>query len=156
MSAPLTIEQMIQNHNINVNIADAKTLDGHKLEEFAMIGHKHDAKDITSGIVSPERLPSATANSAGVVQLSSSTASDSESVAASSKAVKAVKLAADGKAAKDHKHAPKDITTGTFEALIVAQSNTNYSSRQIRNTIFSTAAPTDTAGQNGDVWMRYK
>jgi len=47
------------------------------------------------------------------------------------------------------------IAGGTFTGKAYAQSNTNYTTGQIRNIFFSTAAPT-TEGNNGDLWVRYE
>lgn len=43
---------------------------------------------------------------------------------------------------------------GTMTGALVAQANANYSTRQVRNMIISTAAPS--GGSNGDVWVKYK
>ncbi len=45
---------------------------------------------------------------------------------------------------------------GTMTGALVAQTNTNYDTRQVRNVIISTAAPTASNGSNGDIWVRYK
>ena len=45
---------------------------------------------------------------------------------------------------------------GTMTGALVAQTNTNYGTRQVRNVIISTAAPTASNGSNGDIWVRYK
>ena len=42
---------------------------------------------------------------------------------------------------------------GTMEGALVAQTNTNYTTRQVRNVIISTASPS--GGSNGDIWIRY-
>ena len=47
------------------------------------------------------------------------------------------------------------IAGGTFTGKAYAQSNTDYTTGQIRNIFFSTAAPT-TEGNNGDAWMQYE
>lgn len=38
---------------------------------------------------------------------------------------------------------------------LVAQSNTNYTTPQVRNIIMSTSAPTAADGKNGDIWIQY-
>ncbi|MED4068652.1 phage tail protein [Priestia megaterium] len=156
MGAPLTIEQILQNHAVGVNLSDAESLSGHPLEDFSMVGHKHSADDITTGIMNPSRLPTGTTTGKGVVSLSSETDSDSQSLAATPYAVKAVKTLATGKADKSHTHGAGDITTGTFPALIAAASNKNYTTRQIRNIYLSTSAPSTNSGQDGDVWFQYE
>ena len=45
---------------------------------------------------------------------------------------------------------------GTMTGALVAQTNTNYDTRQVRNVIISTAAPTASNGSNGDIWVRYR
>lgn len=42
---------------------------------------------------------------------------------------------------------------GTMTGALVAQSNTNYTTRQVRNIIISTDDPS--GGQSGDIWIRY-
>lgn len=43
----------------------------------------------------------------------------------------------------------------TMTGPLVAQSNTNYTTAQVRNIIMSTSAPTVTDGNNGDIWIQY-
>lgn len=50
----------------------------------------------------------------------------------------------------------KTDTDNIMESKITAQSNTDYTARQVHNIIFSTAAPTSSDGQNGDIWMVYE
>ena len=45
---------------------------------------------------------------------------------------------------------------GTMIGALVAQTNTNYDTRQVRNVIISTASPTASNGSNGDIWVKYK
>lgn len=47
-----------------------------------------------------------------------------------------------------------DKSGGTMTGALVAQSNTNYTTRQVRNVIISTADPS--GGQSGDIWIRYQ
>jgi len=46
------------------------------------------------------------------------------------------------------------ISGGTFTGIAKAQSNTSYTTRQLRNVIMSTANPS--GGSNGDIWIKYK
>ena len=46
------------------------------------------------------------------------------------------------------------ISGGTFTGVAVAQTNTSYTTRQLRNVIMSTANPS--GGSNGDIWIKYK
>lgn len=43
----------------------------------------------------------------------------------------------------------------TMTGPLIAQSNTNYTTPQVRNIIMSTQAPTATDGNNGDIWIQY-
>ena len=42
---------------------------------------------------------------------------------------------------------------GTMTGALVAQSNTNYTTAQVRNIFISTADPS--SGSNGDIWLKY-
>lgn len=41
----------------------------------------------------------------------------------------------------------------TMTGALIAQTNTNYTTRQVRNVIISTGNPT--GGSNGDIWIKY-
>ena len=45
------------------------------------------------------------------------------------------------------------IAGGTFTGVAVAQTNTSYTTRQLRNVILSTSDPS--GGSNGDIWIKY-
>lgn len=156
MAAPLTIEQMILNHNIGVNISDATTLKGYTIDQFLMVGAKFDASAIVSGTFTQARLPAATQNAAGIVQLSDSVSSNSSGVAASSAAVYSVKLEADGKANLEHTHSPSDIVTGAFTATLTALSSLSLNTGIIRNIFISDIAPTAGIGKDGDIYLQYQ
>jgi hypothetical protein len=47
------------------------------------------------------------------------------------------------------------IGGGTFTGPAVAQNNTSYTTKQIRNIVFSVNEPLSTDGDNGDVWIVY-
>jgi len=47
------------------------------------------------------------------------------------------------------------IAGGTFTGKAYAEANTDYTTGQIRNVFFSTAAPVAEGG-NGDLWVRYE
>lgn len=55
----------------------------------------------------------------------------------------------------------EDLTTyvptagATMTGPLIAQSNTNYTTAQVRNIIMSTSAPTASDGNNGDIWIQY-
>lgn len=48
-----------------------------------------------------------------------------------------------------------DKSGGTLTGPLVAQSNTNYTTKQVRNVILSTSEPTSSDGANGDIWIKY-
>lgn len=156
MAAPLTVEQMILNHNIGVNISDATTFKGHSISDFLMTGATFDADALVSGTIDPKRLPVATDSSPGIVELSDNVNSNSSSVAASSAAVQAVKLEADGKANAQHQHDPKDINAGAFTNVLSAQSSLSLGTGIIRNIFISDQAPVSTTGNDGDIYFQYQ
>lgn len=45
---------------------------------------------------------------------------------------------------------------GTMTGALVAQTNTSYTTRQVRNVVYSTAEPTSNDGSNGDMWAVYE
>lgn len=48
-----------------------------------------------------------------------------------------------------------NINSPNFIGTPTVSSNTNYTTRQLRNIILSTSEPTSTDGQNGDIWIVY-
>ena len=44
----------------------------------------------------------------------------------------------------------------TMTGPLVAQTNTNYTTRQVRNMIMSTGEPISSQMQNGDIWVKYR
>ena len=44
---------------------------------------------------------------------------------------------------------------GTLTGIVTAQSNADYTTKQIRNVILSTSEPTSSDGANGDIWIKY-
>ena len=46
-----------------------------------------------------------------------------------------------------------DISGGTMTGALVAQNNTNYTTKQVRNIFISTADPS--GGDSGDIWIKY-
>lgn len=156
MAAPLSVEQMIMNHNIGVNISNATTLDGHTASEFALTGHKHNASDINSGTMGAAYLPNASKTAKGIVQLSSKIDSTDETTAATPYAVNQVSQIAQGKADAAHKHDPKDINAGTFTGRMVAMSEGETGPPMIRNIIISPLQPTSSVGKDGDLYFVFK
>lgn len=55
-----------------------------------------------------------------------------------------------------NKLADKPIINGQLQDITVAKSNTSYTEPQVRNIILSNKTPTQTEGNNGDVWITYK
>lgn len=47
-------------------------------------------------------------------------------------------------------------TAQTMSSRLVAQNNTEYTTKQVRNIIMSTAEPTSSDGDNGDIWIVYE
>lgn len=48
----------------------------------------------------------------------------------------------------------KTNVAATMAAILTAQNNTSYTTKQVRNIILSTADPS--GGSNGDIWIKYK
>lgn len=48
------------------------------------------------------------------------------------------------------------IAGGTFTGIAKAQSNTSYTTGQVRNIFVSASDPASGDGGNGDVWLKYK
>ena len=46
-----------------------------------------------------------------------------------------------------------DISGGTMTGALIAQNNTNYTTKQVRNIFISTSDPS--GGSNGDIWIKY-
>ena len=49
-----------------------------------------------------------------------------------------------------------DKSGGAMSGALVAQNNTDYEIKQVRNIFISTADPTDSDGADGDIWLKYK
>ena len=45
---------------------------------------------------------------------------------------------------------------GTMTGKLIAQSNTDYATKQVRNVVCSTAGPKSSDGANGDLWAVYE
>lgn len=56
---------------------------------------------------------------------------------------------------KGDKGDPGGITGGTLNDILVAYSNTEYATKQVRNIIISPEEPTAADGDDGDIWIRY-
>lgn len=46
-----------------------------------------------------------------------------------------------------------NIAGGTLTGILVAQNNTSYTTKQVRNIFISTSDPS--GGSNGDIWIKY-
>ena len=88
----------------------------------AAASHTHDASAIISGVINIARLPTASTTVQGIVQLSTSTASTSTTLAATASAVKEAYDLAAGKAASSHTHpyVSTDMTHGAVGSLCFA------------------------------------
>lgn len=108
-----------------------ETLDGHTAAEFIL------KTEVVNNLTSAStNLPLSAAQGKALndkITSASSTASSASTTAAAA-------LAKSG---------------GTMTGALVAQSNANYTTRQVRNVVFSTSAPSSSAGQNGDIWFVY-
>ena len=63
-----------------------------------------------------------------------------------------------GKSASDFLsaiNAKAPLASPTFTGTPKASTNTSYTTAQLRNVILSTADPTSTDGNNGDIWIKY-
>ena len=47
------------------------------------------------------------------------------------------------------------ISGGTMTGTLVAQNNTAYTTKQVRNIFLSTGDPAASVGSNGDIWIKY-
>ena len=56
-------------------------------------------------------------------------------------------------AAASHSHSASSISAGTFTGAVVAQNNTDYTTKQVRNIFLSTGSPS--GGASGDIWIKY-
>ena len=59
----------------------------------------------------------------------------------------------DQKAPLSHTHSAANITAGALAGIVVANSNTAYTTAQVRNIVLSTGEPS--GGNNGQVWIKY-
>lgn len=48
-----------------------------------------------------------------------------------------------------------NISGGTMTGALVAQNNTDYTTKQVRNIFVSTSDPTSSTGTNRDIWIKY-
>lgn len=48
-----------------------------------------------------------------------------------------------------------NVSGGTLTGALIAQSNNNYMTGQVRNIYLSTEAPTNDVGSDGDIWIVY-
>ena len=62
-----------------------------------------------------------------------------------------------GAAASSHTHSASNITAGTLGGSVVANATAvgTLTTKQIRNITISTAVPTSSDGENGDIWLVY-
>ena len=66
------------------------------------------------------------------------------------------KIDAQMKSNADKADAAVPKTGGTMTGKLIAQSNTDYATKQVRNIVCSTAEPTSSDGANGDLWAVYE
>jgi len=98
-----------------------------------------------SQALAAHKAENASTSKKGHVQLTDSVSSTSTTTAATPNSVKkAYDLAA----------AAMPKSGSTFTGIVVAQNNTSYTTKQVRNIILSTSDPS--GGSNGDIWIKYK
>lgn len=83
------------------------------------------------------------------------TAQDVEDSLTSTSTTKALS-ANQGKLLNDKIDDKLNTTGGTMTGKLVAQGNTDYTVRQVRNIFLSTSEPTPSDGENGDIWFVYE
>lgn len=138
--------------NIAEKHADRHAAGGPDAITPSMIGaapasHTHSASDITSGTLSPDRIPNISASkiTSGTLPISrGGTGATSASAAKSNIGLGNV---------DNVKQMP--ISGGTFTGIAVAHSNTSYGTRQIRNIILGTGNPPSSGASNGDIYIKY-
>lgn len=54
----------------------------------------------------------------------------------------------------NHSHPYLPLSGGTLAGILTAQSNTSYTTRQVRNIIIATTDPVLANMQNGDIWIK--
>ena len=60
-----------------------------------------------------------------------------------------------GRVLKSSVDAKAPLASPTFTGTPKASTNTSYTTAQLRNVILSTADPTSSDGNNGDIWIKY-
>lgn len=75
--------------------ANAKSYTDQQVATKADVGHKHSASDITSGTIAAARLPSASTSARGIVQLTTSRTSTSNTLALAASAMNAHRTSSD-------------------------------------------------------------
>ena len=65
-------------------------------------------------------------------------------------------LASQSEALTNAVNAKAPLASPTFTGTPKTSANTNYTTAQLRNVILSTADPTSSDGNNGDIWIKYK
>ena len=96
------------------------------------------------------------AGNAATAASEANTKAGNAATAASEANTKAENAASAASSAKSTANAALPKSGGTMTGALVAQTNTNYTTRQVRNVILSTSEPTSSDGQNGDIWLVYE
>lgn len=79
----------------NTAEANAKSYTDQQVATKADVGHKHSASDITSGTIAAARLPAASTSASGIVQLTTSRTSSSNTLALAASAMNAHRTSSD-------------------------------------------------------------
>lgn len=126
----------------------------HTHSGYASTSHTHNY----AGSSSAGGAANSVANSM-TVQLNGGTTEGTNKFTFNGSAAKSVNITPStiGAAASSHTHSASNVTAGTLGGSVVANATAvgTLTTKQLRNITISTADPTSSDGENGDVWIRY-
>lgn len=132
------------NPTSNLHAATKQYVDANKGGSGTITGVSANGTSVaTSGVAN---IPAASTSAYGVTKLSTATNSTSTSLAATASAVKS---------AYDLANAAMPKSGGTFTGKAVAQNNTNYTTKQVRNIFLVADGASLPSGANGDICLVY-
>ena len=138
------------------------TFSGHGFNEFAL---KDDLPHIVNSLTSTSTTDALAANQGKVLDETIATVQNRLQTQIDAITSQSGMLKCDGAgsvsaatagvdyAAASHSHSASSISAGTFTGAVVAQNNTNYTTKQVRNIFLSTGSPS--GGASGDIWIKY-
>ena len=138
------------------------TFSGHGFNEFAL---KDDLPHIVNSLTSTSTADALAANQGKVLDETIATVQNRLQTQIDAITSQSGMLKCDGAgsvsaatagvdyAAASHSHSASSISAGTFTGAVVAQNNTNYTTKQVRNIFLSTGSPS--GGASGDIWIKY-